>query len=98
MPDSQIQDIPEDQKVQTIQCKCGRLWPSVSEQGVVFDILGTDQCYQCFRQEVIRELQRRQASVSYQIHNCPDCMGQTGLREGCKTCGGLGWIAEHPDD
>lgn len=85
-------------EVETITCgKCERVWPTISEQGVVFDKVG--QCYACFITEVVEERNERMKKSDYQIENCPGCTG--GLaeqREKCMVCFGRGWRKAEGND
>lgn len=78
-------------EIPTVTCpKCEREWPTISEQAVVFDKVGT--CYACFIHEVVAERDKRQDKAHYAIDNCPKCTGLPGAREACARCGARGWI------
>ena len=80
----------KDDQIPTITCEhCEREWPTISEQGVVYDKIG--RCYACFITEVVAERDARTEGADYTIENCPACTGGLGDRTKCMTCFGRGW-------
>lgn len=78
-------------ETQSIQCpKCERDWPLISEQGIHTELY--DVCHACSVSQIVSIRDKRQTDADYEITDCPDCQGQTGLREKCVPCFSKGWI------
>jgi len=80
-------------KIPTITCdRCGRVWPSVSEQGVHTDYYG--HCYHCMLTTVTKELSDMQDEADYIISTCNLCAGVAKLRVGCRQCEDTGYMID----
>ena len=76
---------------ETLTCpECERVWPVISEQGVVCELYG--KCYACLINEVVEIRDDRLEKAEYRIDNCTDCVGGRGDRSKCVPCGGKGWV------
>lgn len=76
--------------VREITCpECERVWPTISEQGVVVELY--DKCYQCFIALVVKTRDERQEAANYVVQNCGTCGGLPPKAENCGACGGKGW-------
>ena len=91
---SSAENLKDVTDIPTITCNCGRVWPKISEQAVVYDLLGTGDCYSCFIQKVVEERDKRMEEADYKIDNCPRCTGIPGAREECTFCDGRGWVRQ----
>lgn len=69
--------------------KCERVWPRISEQGIVTAQI--DQCYQCLIKQVTLARDELIKQADYVVDNCPHCESIPGMREQCIPCGGKGW-------
>lgn len=79
-----------DMNVKEITCpECERVWPRVSEQGVVTELY--DKCYACLIAQVVKARDERQDAADYSVQNCSSCGGIAGKVEKCVSCGGRGW-------
>ncbi len=77
-------------KVKEIKCpKCERVWPTVSEQGIVTELQG--ECYACFIAKVIIARDERAEEADYTVENCGYCGGLEPAREKCTSCFARGW-------
>lgn len=78
--------------VREITCpQCERVWPTISEQGIVTEMY--DKCYKCLIDEVVVQRDSRCESADYTVQNCSHCGGLPGKVETCVGCGGKGWEA-----
>ena len=80
----------ETTTVKEITCpECERIWPRISEQGIVTDMVG--HCYKCFIDKVVVQRNSLEETADYSIQNCGECGGLPGKVEKCVACGGKGW-------
>lgn len=77
---------------------CERVWPDISEQGLVTELY--NKCYQCLIAEVIKVRDERMKTADYSVQNCSNCGGLPGKFEKCVYCSHKGWeiTEKHPDD
>ena len=83
-------------KVKEITCpECERVWPTISEQGVVTSLY--ERCYSCFISKVIAARDELVELADYLVHDCTVCAGLDPEKSKCIKCGGKGWETTDKD-
>lgn len=77
------------QEIKEVKCpECERVWPYISEQGIVTELHG--KCYACVIKEVLELRDERTEDADYVVQTCTSCGGLIN-RDKCISCFGHGW-------
>lgn len=79
-----------EEKVTEITCpECERVWPTISEQGIVAELYG--RCYACVIADVVKIRDERAGEADYVVQNCNYCGGLEPKVRTCVQCAAKGW-------
>ena len=84
-----MKDENNDNVIEITCPACERVWPTISEQGIVTELYG--QCYACVIAGVVKLRDERAEEANYLVQNCSYCGGLQPKVSTCVQCASKCW-------